>query len=635
MVDYPLGLMAMDTCDDGGKAEKDVETFETCSLTFASANGPVHPDFAVFYLKGAYQDNFGSLNNHFDNVYKKPHSTFSVGSEIQVNMLDSLVHLVKYLQLHYAATIVSFEFQKNNILPYFDNVSRQNELCNEYFNLMNPHPNAENYYDVLRKIDQNKDHKAILLLTNGKDTAKLFDAAMILNISLNFRWIGFAASMAELDSQITLPPGCIALAREINLEPFYSYLDMKRRGELMLLRNPWMEEYLVSQCNASKITDCETMLAHFHDNQWLQYNDFISEVIIRYDAASIAWSELQKSRNINTGSEFKLMQVRIEAVKERLQTLAVRNVMILNYQQTSRDWHFVRVGTLTNDQITDLQGIWSYSDRSLDHSVCTHNCDHCPQHLIIAAESSSSLVTPGVAPSYLSHKNDIWACILAGLTGLSLCFIVSYEVYALTKICVNLSHGSPASQSGIFLGQVLLFSIFLMILSIYSFTFEANYQICTIKRFVPSVANVLCFGNLFVKVLVLISVKKGQFLSACYQALMLVLIVVIQTIVNVQWLVNSPVSLIFNGRRWICATPFDDHLKILVFPFCLIILCCIAAFIMRKNPYNYRENIYIAIASGLCALVWCIWITTGELRYSLSFDIHSSSITAFRETLES
>lgn len=73
---------------------------------------------------------------------------------------------------------------------------------------------------------------------------------------------------------------------------------------------------------------------------------------------------------------------------------------------------------------------------------------------------------------------------------------------------------------------------------------EPSATTCAIVRFGIGFGYSLIFSTLLVKCVFLISLNGGVYLPASYQALLLFFAVAIQVAINVQWLMNTPPSLV-------------------------------------------------------------------------------------------
>lgn len=100
------------------------------------------------------------------------------------------------------------------------------------------------------------------------------------------------------------------------------------------------------------------------------------------------------------------------------------------------------------------------------------------------------------------------------------------------------------SRRHLFLGQMLLMGLFICSAVSATLMAEPTTTTCAIIRFGIGFGYSLIFSTLLVKCIFLISLNGGVYLPASYQALLLFFAVAIQVAINVQWLMNTPPSLI-------------------------------------------------------------------------------------------
>lgn len=653
----PLGLMILDNCGDAERTAQDLINFESCTLAFApqaSFGGPmVFPDDAVFYFVVDYK--VGTLARGIElerklmeaNLRNKPVIRLSEYDEVPERLIKALALVLHRLLYKNVAVIFSDTAVGRHRWSIFRNFTDSFEICTQNYKLsISASDNAASAEskatDLLKSIAEDETIRVLVILTDSGSTANILDAARRVDLIRRWHWLGFCASLKNLQEsdETSVPPGSVMLARENDLTDFYEYINAERdvgSAPWVSTRNPWLDEYYASfgRCNRSDCTP-PSILKRFQENQWLQYNDLITEVVSAYDAASMAWSEQGQ------------VDSRLESMTRSLRRSSLASIMILNYRHTSKGWRFVRVGTVRDGSEIRLEPgtVQTYMPLAIDsRNSCPNTCHFCDSYKRRALPdlNGSILESPDRQPGKINmpvadflHRTDLWACLLTGFAASMILMIFIYEAYAVTKICHRLPRVSAVAQSGIFLSQGLLYGVFLESVSVFSITVAPNFYVCAIQRFLPGIGCVLCYSVMFAKLLVLISARQGQYLAACYQALVVILFLAMQTIVSIHWLPARPlddvhlnfspealndtsglfiVSLNNIGKyEHGCNLSFFDYLKMLILPLCLIGLCAVTAALTRKNPYNYRETTFIALAAFSNGAIWTIWICLGKVH---------------------
>ena len=116
-------------------------------------------------------------------------------------------------------------------------------------------------------------------------------------------------------------------------------------------------------------------------------------------------------------------------------------------------------------------------------------------------------------------RTETWAIVLLILCSLGLILVAIFEVYLVSKI-----FGSPIPNHWrtMWLGQLLLFSLFLCYLVLYAFVVTPTRSSCAIIRFGVGVCYAMCFSVLLVKLMIIMSSASIGYLKGVYQFLMFV-----------------------------------------------------------------------------------------------------------------
>lgn len=225
-------------------------------------------------------------------------------------------------------------------------------------------------------------------------------------------------------------------------------------------------------------------------------------------------------------------------------------------------------------------------------------------------------------------RREGWVIPLLIFSALTMMLIAGFEVFVLCKAWRTIP-----SRRHLFLGQMLLLGLFLCAGLGAVVTMSPTAASCATVRFGVGLSFAIVFSTLLVKNVFLISLNSGVYLPAPYQALLLLFAVLIQLVVGVQWLVNSPPrvdtyktedglqyrrrlvvtadDLLYDLTVSICHTPYTDVLMSLLYVVFLIVFVAILAIKSRGIRDNYREATYIGLSVGCVIPMWMVWAVTG------------------------
>ena len=241
-----------------------------------------------------------------------------------------------------------------------------------------------------------------------------------------------------------------------------------------------------------------------------------------------------------------------------------------------------------------------------------------------------------------------WIIAIGVCAGMGILCVLVFEVYILYKLM-----GTKIGKQWrtMWLGQLLLFGIFLCYLTLFAYLFTPTKATCGITRFGVGVSLSICFAILLVKLMVLLTSKttadtlipgdvdSPNYLRGIYQFLMFMFVVGVQVVIATMWLIMIPpdaVQVISNNgdRVWICnhytwsieagkgwqnmtmfvRTEFENHIISLTYVMFLIVLTTIIAMKAHGIVTNHRESIFIGIASGFTIPIWVAWGLVGGLN---------------------
>ncbi|XP_064612336.1 metabotropic glutamate receptor 2-like isoform X2 [Liolophura sinensis] len=242
---------------------------------------------------------------------------------------------------------------------------------------------------------------------------------------------------------------------------------------------------------------------------------------------------------------------------------------------------------------------------------------------------------------------SVWIIALGVLAGLGILSVIIFEIYIMTLILPNRSTRQLRSM---WLGQLLLFGIFISYLTLFAFIFTPTKATCGITRFGVGVSYAVCFAVLLVKLMVIMTSKNTEgyipgdaespnYLKGAYQLLLFLFTVGVQIVIDIQWLIQVPpeaVRVMSNAgdQVWICnhytwrasivdgmttmstflRNEFENHLLSLVYVMLLILITTLMALKAHGITTNHRESIFIGIAAGFSIPIWLAWTLVGGLN---------------------
>lgn len=241
-----------------------------------------------------------------------------------------------------------------------------------------------------------------------------------------------------------------------------------------------------------------------------------------------------------------------------------------------------------------------------------------------------------------------WIIALGVCAGLGIVCVLVFEIYIVFKL-IGTKIGKQWRT--MWLGQLLLFGIFIAYLVLFAYLWIPSKVTCGITRFGVGVAYAMCFAVLLVKLMVLLTSKTSSdtllpgdiespnYLRGIYQFLMYLFIVGVQVVIAIQWLIMVPpdaVQVISNKGDpvWICnhytwkleheygwrempqfvRTNFENHLISLTYVMFLILLTVIIAMKAHGIITNHRESVFIGISAGFSVPVFIAWGLVGGLN---------------------
>lgn len=130
-------------------------------------------------------------------------------------------------------------------------------------------------------------------------------------------------------------------------------------------------------------------------------------------------------------------------------------------------------------------------------------------------------------------KRELWTIPLFVLASLNMILIILFEVYVLCR-------ARGTSRRHLFLGQMLLFGLFLCSFLALMFAVHPSIVGCFVGRLGVGITYSLIFSVLMVKCVFLLSLDTGVYLPTSYQGILLFFAVAVQVAIDSQWVIMYP-----------------------------------------------------------------------------------------------
>ena len=221
------------------------------------------------------------------NRLKYPYFFRTVPSDM--HQARAIVELLNHFNWTYASIVHSdSDYGQTGYEALRKHVHQRERLClADPITIYNEHFKEADYRDVIRKLQENKLSKVVIVFADRLPAGKLLQAAKDMGIKDRFVWIGsdaWASRESVVQERETVVEGAIAvqpLRRE--LPGFHQYfsglLDSPNS------RNPWFEEYLhhYHHCNKTLEGDClsKSATTPFKQSQQL-YTHFVRDAIYAF-----------------------------------------------------------------------------------------------------------------------------------------------------------------------------------------------------------------------------------------------------------------------------------------------------------------------------------------------------------------
>merc|ERR1719350_1016751 len=201
-------------------------------------------------------------------------------------------------------------------------------------------------------------------------------------------------------------------------------------------------------------------------------------------------------------------------------------------------------------------------------------------------------------------REDNWVLPILILASATLILLLVFQVLLLVRSI----RGRGNSKCTRLMSQLLLTGLLACATIAFLYTLAPTHTSCALIRFGSGLSYSIVYSTLLVKLIFLICLNSGIYLTSAYQAILLFFAVLIQLAIGIQGLVADPPNLSLTQE---CLTSFEQELLGQLYNVFLILLVTLLSLKFRGVRQNYREALYIGFAMGLNTTVWVFWVLTG------------------------
>jgi len=232
-------------------------------------------------------------------------------------------------------------------------------------------------------------------------------------------------------------------------------------------------------------------------------------------------------------------------------------------------------------------------------------CDDCEGEVSTSKQDKASLKEEVKASRQTGWwREENWVLPILILASATLLLLLLFQVLLLVKSI----RGSGSSRCTRLTSQLLLTGLLACATIAFLYTLAPSHTSCALIRFGSGLSYSIVYSTLLVKLIFLICLNSGIYLTAAYQAVLLFFAILIQLAIGIQGLVADPPDLSVSQE---CLSTFEQELLGQLYNVFLILLVTLLSLKFRGVRQNYREALYIGFAMGLNTTVWVFWVLTG------------------------
>ncbi|XP_052073192.1 metabotropic glutamate receptor 3-like isoform X2 [Mytilus californianus] len=696
------GGVALDSCSSSDQNIENILSFETCKVTLGETN-PVSPRNLLAYVGPDRSTQVPAVSSLLYEMNKTHISHAATSPRLRDGDTDSfflrtvptdvkdvlmMKELLGKLNARFVIAIYQDDEYGMGLFEAFNSTMSQAGVCIVYKVKMT----STNMAEIAAQLRTRIATRYVALLMTSNNVKMLFDYLRSTSVPFpigQFSFIGTSSwgTLTDVTSgggisgytvQISAPT---SIENEVN--QFYSYLESLKPSQNM--RNPWYDKWWRSKvdCTTGVLADCEATKSLVGKSYRDVYTPFTLMAIkaIKKGIEAVSQSECVGSAQVLCSN----------LLNQHNRGQLIRNAIILATDSNGRRYfqdNGELADNLVNFKIYKIDSTGNYNvfanydgnnfilssgatpviDSQCPNSPCLE-CGEMPSTTQPTTRSPTTttvttttditeggkytqvlmLSTQEFTGVYADQRRDMyelrfelghkWIIALGVLAGVGLLAVLVFEVYILYKL---MGTKTGRQWRTLWLGQLLLFGIFLSYLVLFAYLPIPTDATCGITRFGVGLSYSIMFAVLLVKLMVILTSKSSEqsiladdiaspnYLKGIYQFLMFVFVVGVQVVIDAQWLILVPpraVKVITNNgdEAWVCnhftweaktgwrdmknfvRTGFENHLISLVYIMFLILMNTVVAMRAHGIITNHRESIFIGIASGFCIPIWIAW----------------------------
>merc|ERR1719458_2342998 len=231
-------------------------------------------------------------------------------------------------------------------------------------------------------------------------------------------------------------------------------------------------------------------------------------------------------------------------------------------------------------------------------------CDDCEGEILATQEDNASLKEVKASRQTGWWREENWVLPILILASATLLLLLLFQVLLLVRSI----RGRGSNRCTRLTSQLLLTGLLACATIAFLYTLAPSHTSCALIRFGSGLSYSIVYSTLLVKLIFLICLNSGIYLTAVYQAVLLFFAILIQLAIGIQGLVADPPNLSISQE---CLSTFEQELLGQLYNVFLILLVTLLSLKFRGVRQNYREALYIGFAMGLNTTVWVFWVLTG------------------------
>lgn len=663
--DFEIGAFAFDSCGSSERVTQQVLNFELCEVGLGETLKRITPSRVLGYVGPDRSGEAAALAPMFGQLNKAlvSHAATSASLSEEKNLLrtvpsdqeqfSAMVAIVKKMGWDYVQLVHSPNTYGTTGAEAFEKTARTHSTC-AVQKLKMPEEDEEDeddeYTDLMIRLSQRAigdgegGTRAVVVIANDNYVKRLLQAAQREGFRNRFYWLGtnsWGTNTEIMDNDV----GAFARGALTMSLPHDESLISDLRVQFGALDpsnetyNPWLAQYWENKfgCRASD-PNC------VNDNTIDHLDSYVSNTVYAVDAILLGVEAARKEKcggSNNFCQDFMdiLNSGDLASVTTNIRTLTTSDGEV--FDLSSGDWKmgshiinnyrpedpdepnkqsYYKVGTYSDTNLEmNKDEVYLYYENGTRDPAPSTACgdDVCNECKGIVSEDWTNQNETGKQDGDddddppVELRDGVWVIILIVLAGVGLFLVIIIEIFLLCRMA-----GTTLTRRfrTFWLGQLLLFSIFLCYLALFAFVPSPTKASCGIIRFCVGVCYAMPFAILLVKLMIILSSESIGYLKGIFQVLMFIFAWGVQIGLDTTWMILYHPKAVYEGEEWECDISFESHITSLSYVMFLIVVCALLAIRAHGIETNHREGALILMAAGFTIPIWIIWILLGALK---------------------